>query len=222
MPGAIKNLVKKSLNPFIAAGIVCVVCSGFWLIGAGHWYALWPAVMAFVASPILFPLLMIPAGFCAGVMMATEKKYPYASRLFAALSFMWFVTLMAGYTAWSFAVVLPYIINDAEMLVPGVVWGIAAGLTPWALFATRDRETVFFTGLVYMAAVVAAVLFPLSLSYALGTMQIFWFYWLALGVMVGLQSLYEKLFVKPEVAPAPPAEAQAEDAPQISAANEEK
>jgi len=211
MSGRIKKLVKQGLNPFIAAGIVAVVCSGFWLIGAGHWYALWPAAMAFVASAILFPIMMIPAGFCAGVMMVTEKKYPYVSRFFAALSFMWFVTLLAGYTTWSFGMVMPYIRGDAEVLVPGVVWGIAAGLTPWALFATRDRETVFFTGLVYMAALVAVVLFPLSLVYMLDLFLVFWIYWLVLGVMVGLQALYEKLFIKPEPVAdtAPPAESPA-------------
>lgn len=211
MSGRIKKLVKQGLNPFIAAGIVSVVCSGFWLIGAGHWYALWPAAMAFVASAILFPIMMIPAGFCAGVMMVTEKKYPYVSRFFAALSFMWFVTLLAGYTTWSFGMVMPYIRGDAEVLVPGVVWGIAAGLTPWALFATRDRETVFFTGLVYMAALVAVVLFPLALVYMLDLFLVFWIYWLALGVMVGLQALYEKLFIKPEPVAdtAPPAESPA-------------
>lgn len=213
MSGRIKQLVKKSLNPFIAAGVAVMLCSGFWMVGAGHWYALWPTAMAFVFSAVLFPLLMIPAGFFAGAMMATEKKYPLAARAFTVLSFAWFVLLLAAYTTWSFSVVLPYIKEDPEVLYPAIAWAISAALTPWGFFATRDRDSVFFTGLVYMATAVAVVLFPLAMHYAIEPYMVLRFYALALGSMVALQALYEKLFIKPEAvlagAQAPEAEVSA-------------
>lgn len=206
MPGPIQNIVKRSLNPFIAAGAVLMLCSAIWMISAGHWYALWPAALAFILSAVLFPLLMIPAGFCAGVMMVTEKAYPVASRVFAVLSFVWFVTLLSGYTSLSFAIARSYILTDAAVAVPAVIWALAAAVTPWAFFATRDRDSVFFTGLVYMTALVGAFLFPLALAYTLTMAQVFWFYWLALGTLVGLQALYEQFLLKPAEETAAPAE----------------
>lgn len=199
MSGPIQNIVKKSLNPFIGVGAVCMICSGIWFITAGQWYALWPASMAFIFSAIIFPLLMIPAGFSAGLMMATKTMYPRASLVFSVLGFVWFFTLMAGYTTLSFSFVRGYINIDPELTVPAVIWAIAAAVTPWAFFATRDRESIFFTGLIYMTALVATVLFPLSLVYALGMSQVFWLFWLTLGALVGLQALYEKYLYKPPV-----------------------
>ena len=65
MSGSIKNIIKKSLNPFIGVGAVCMLCSGIWLIAAGYWYALWPASMAFIFSAFIFPMLIFPASFFA-------------------------------------------------------------------------------------------------------------------------------------------------------------
>lgn len=213
MSGPIHNIVKKSLNPFLGVGAVCMVCSGIWLITAGHWYVLWTASLAFIFSAIVFPLLMLPAGFCAGMMMATERmNYPRTSRIFQTLSFTWLVMLMAGYTTGIFTIAQGYIMMDTSIALPAVIWSIAASVTPWAFFATRDRDSVFFTGLIYMTALVAAVLFPFALKQAWDMMTLFWLFCLVLGSMVGLQALYEKLFHKPVVVPAadaaaPPAEA---------------
>ncbi|MDP2205727.1 MAG: hypothetical protein Q8K65_05415, partial [Alphaproteobacteria bacterium] len=198
MSGPIHNLVKKSLNPFLGVGAVCMACSGVWLITAGHWYVLWTASLAFIFSALIFPLLMLPAGFCAGMMMATEKmNYPRASRIFQTLSFTWLVMLMAGYTTIIFAVAQGYIMMDSSIVLPAVIWSIAASVTPWAFFATRDRDSVFFTGLIYMTALVAAVLFPLALAQGWAMMTLFWLFCLVLGAAVGVQALYEKFFFKP-------------------------
>jgi hypothetical protein len=211
MSGPIHNLVKKSLNPFLGVGAVCMVCSGVWLISAGHWYVLWTASLAFIFSAIVFPLLMLPAGFCAGMMMATEKmNYPRTSRIFQTLSFTWLVMLMAGYTTGILTVAQGYIMMDTSITLPAIIWSIAASVTPWAFFATRDRDSVFFTGLIYMTAGVAAVLFPLALAQGWAMMSLFWIFCLVLGSLVGLQALYEKFFHKPAaeaaVPAAPPAE----------------
>lgn len=210
MSGPIQNIVKKSLNPFLGVGAVCMLCSGVWLITAGHWYVLWTASLAFIFSAIVFPLLMLPAGFCAGMMMATEKmNYPRASRIFQVLSFTWLVMLMAGYTTGIFSIAQGYLIMDTSITVPVVIWSIAASVTPWAFFATRDRDSIFFSGLIYMTAAVAAVLFPLALVQGWDMVTLFWLFCLVLGAMVGVQAICEKIFHKPPAADtpeAPPAE----------------
>jgi len=205
MSGSIKNIIKKSLNPFIGVGAVCMLCSGIWLIAAGYWYALWPASMAFIFSAFIFPMLILPASFFAGMMMATEKMYPRVSLFFQTCSVMWLVTLMAGYTTLSLSMAQGYFIIEPAITIPAVIWAIAAAVTPWAFFATRDRESVFFTGLVYVTGLVAALLFPWALERALDMVQIFWLFWLALGALVGLQALYEKYLHKPAVPAAAPA-----------------
>lgn len=195
--GKIKSIVKKSLDPFIWFGGACMAVSGLWLLYGGQWHALALPIMAFIFSPFIFPLLMIPAGFCAGVMMVTEKQFPRASRVFAGLTFVWFVTLMSGYPV--VALLSTGDAIDAGYGKAALLWALSAGITPWAFFATRDRGNVFFTGLVYMSALAGAVIFPLAAHQAWGLAQIFWSYWLALGVMVSLQALYEKYLFKPPV-----------------------
>ncbi|MDY0008690.1 MAG: hypothetical protein RBS08_03205 [Bdellovibrionales bacterium] len=216
MSGPIQNIVKKSLNPFIGIGAVCMVCSGAWLISDGHWYALWLATMGLILSPVVYPLLMIPGAFCAGVMMATQKLYPRASKVFSVLAFTWFCAVLSGYTVLSFTLIQDYITADPNALVPIVIWAISAAVTPWGFFFARDRENVFFTGMVYMTALVAVIVIPLSLKYGLSGGQLFWIFWASLGTLVGLQALYEKYLHKtPEVeTPLAPAETPAaQDAP---------
>lgn len=217
--GPLQNLVKKALDPFIWMGAAAMAASGLWLLLEGHWFSLWPAAMAFILSPILFPLLMIPAGFCAGVMLVTEKPFPRAARVFIALTFVWFVTLMAGYTFASFLLVHELAVGDT--LIPALVWALSASVTPWAFFATRDRGNVFFTGLVFMTALVGAVLLPLAALYGLSGKQLFWSLWLVLGALVSIEALYEKYFFKPSDAALAAAAAQEKSA-QTSAAPENK
>lgn len=203
MAGTIQNIVKKSLDPVIWFGGLCMLVSGGWLLYEDQWRSMWMAGMAFVMSPFIFPLLMIPAGFCAGVMMVTEKPFPKASRVFAVLTFVWFITLMSGYPVVSLMATGDAI--HAGYKLPAIVWALAAGLTPWAFFATRDRGNVFFTGLVFMSAVTGAVLFPLAAHEKWDMSRLFWTYWLALGVFVSIEALYEKFFFKPPADAAAPA-----------------
>ena len=195
--GRIKSIVKKSLDPFVWFGGTCMAVSGLWLLYEQQWPSLLSAGMAFVFSPILFTVLMIPAGFCAGVMMVTEKRYPIASRISAVLAFVWFVTLMSGYPVASLMGAASAIEHGHTELA--LVWALSAALTPWGFFAARDRGNVFFTGLVFMSAVVGAIVFPLAAHQKWDFSQIFWAYWLGLGALVCLQALYEKFFFKPPV-----------------------
>src|SRR6218665_2339129 len=195
MSGTLKKIIKRSLDPVIWVGGLCMAISAFWLLYADYWRELIPAGMAFVFSPIIFPLMMIPAGFCAGVMMATEKMFPRASRVFAVLTFVWFVTLLSGYPVVSLMLMSDAI--HAGLVTPAIIWALSAALTPWAFFSTRDRDNVFFTGLVYMSVLVGAILFPLAAHEKWGAAQLFWVYWLSLGALVGAEALYEKFFFKP-------------------------
>ena len=205
--GKIKSIVKKSLDPFIWFGGLCMAVSGIWLLYGGQWHALALPGMAFVLSPFIFPLLMIPAGFCAGVMMVTEKQFPRASKIFAALTFVWFVTLMSGYPV--VALLSTGDAIEAGYSRPAILWALSAGITPWAFFSTRDRGNVFFTGLVYLSALAGAVIFPLAAHQAWGVAKIFWVYWLVLGAAVSLQALYEKYLFKPPVNTAAPSDTHA-------------
>lgn len=220
MSGPIQNIVKKSLNPFIGIGAVCMVCSAVWLISSGYWYALWVATMGLLFYSVIYPTLMIPGAFCAGVMMATQKLYPRASKVFSVLAFVWFCTVLSGYTVLSFIFVQSYLIVDATVTVPIVIWAISAAVTPWAFFFARDRENVFFTGMIYMTALVAVIVIPLSLTYGLSGGQLFWLFWASLGTLVALQALYEKYLHKTPEAEAPAAPVETPVVQDVPAAEE--
>lgn len=204
----IQDITKKLLDPLIWAGIAAMVVGGGWLVMEDQWRVLWAGGMGLVASRFIFPFLMIPAGFCAGVMMVTEKRWPVASRIFAALSVLWMVTLLVIYPVTSLTLVGDAL--EAGHVVPAIIWALAAGITPWAFFATRDRASVFFTGLVLMSTLVGAVLFPLAAEGNWRTSSLIYLYWLILAAMVGIEALFEKYFFVPPPVTEPAAENSAE------------
>ncbi len=187
----IAPLIRKGLTPVIYANFALMALSGLWLLSVGAWGALWPGIFILMLSFIVFPLLMLPAAFFAGVMQALAPMNAWASRAAMLASLGYLSVLMALAGALSFHNVEGLTATSAKL--PALVWAVAAGFAPWALFASKDRGNVFFTGVVF-AAQLGAVIAAIAGWYG------FWASFLCIGVfMIAIllaEAFYEEFFLE--------------------------
>ncbi len=185
--------IKKCLTPLIVLGSIAMAISGVWVLLLGHWVPLWPGIVGFLFSLLVFPLLMLPAGFFAGVMQVSAQLYPRVSRVCMLLTFAYFVMMLSGYAIVLFYVASGLINADMPTVWPALIWSVAATVTPWALFATKDRDNVLFTGLLFMLTLSCVWVFPLVPFYGLSIGAAYWLLCVSMGAMLLLQAGYENL-----------------------------
>lgn len=185
--------IKKCLTPLIVLGSIAMIISGVWILLLGHWVPLWPGIIGFLFSSLVFPLLMLPAGFFAGVMQVSAQIYPRVSRAAMLLTFVYFVMMLSGYAMVMFYVASGLITATVPTLWPALVWSVASTVTPWALFATKDRDNVLFTGLLFMLGLSCAIVFPLVPFYGLALGSAYWLLCLGIGTLLLIQAGYEHM-----------------------------
>lgn len=209
------DLTRKALTPLVVVCLLAALGSAAMILQAGHWRLLWLPSLAIMVSPVVFPLVLFPAAFFTGVMQAAGNLYPKVARLCLLLTFGWFISVLAAYQFGIYHLGAGLLEAPNPLRLPMLVWTISIAVLPWAIFATRDRANVLFTGIVYMMVVAALITVPSMVFYAL---PFWWGYGLFCGVMaalLSLQALYERLFMtstaaKPTDAPVVPV---AENAP---------
>jgi hypothetical protein len=149
------ELVKKSLFTLTCAALALAAGSAIWLMTLGTWLPLWPTVLAFSFSPMLFPILLLPAAFLAGIMRLTHEQKPGIARAAQNLSLIYLLLVLSGWAALVFGITSS-LFRDA-MLVPALGWSVAVSCGAWAVFCRNDRDNVFFIALVWMLAAGCAV-----------------------------------------------------------------
>lgn len=174
----------------ISLGVM--VLSGSFIAYHNMLSAVWPAFLALVLSPLVFPFAMLPAGIFAGIMRVVEKSHPRTSKGMMAASVVYLAALFSAYAALAF-MLAPSDRGDVPDSV-FAVFAVAAAAAPWALFAARDRANLFFTGLVYMQ--IAASILTAVLSGVEGFLTPFLGIWVIMLTMLGCQHLYEKFLMK--------------------------
>ncbi len=202
---AFATLIRKSLTPLIYANLAAVVIAGGWLAAQGYVSHIWPAVIALIFSPLILPLYLFPAAFFAGMMQVVSLAYPRLSKFMALFSTLYMVTAFALYCMGT--IYLMYAVMGREPLA-AFFFGVAAGVAPFAILAAKDRDNLFFTGLVWMAKLCSLAVMSLVLLKNIAPWHGFWIFWCLMAAMVGAQALYEKIFMKkPAEVPAvtPPA-----------------
>lgn len=195
---AFSTLLRKSLTPLLAVNLTIMIGAGVLLVVRGYSFAVWQATLAFLASPFLLPIFVLPAAMAAGVMRLMEKAKPGFAKFLGLLSLAWLVALMTFYVVLIFRSVS--VTLDREPLLT-MVYGLGAAIAPWALMAIKDRDNLFFTGLVWMAQVTALALMFLAVRLEWKFWECVQFFGAVMAIMLMLQSLYEKMFMK---AGAPP------------------
>ena len=158
-----------------------------WMVALGHWRSVWVGIVALPLSIPVFPFLIFPAAFFAGLISITRGR---TSKVMQFLSMACLVAVLAAWTAASFTLMSSWFLSTAK--IPALLFSVAAAVTPWAMFAAKDRGNVMFTLLVFYMAVAAAALcfFDARLSFAYS----FLFSAAVIGVFAGAQAWLESRF----------------------------
>lgn len=171
--------------PLVGLNCGIMFLSGAWLIIEGGIGIVWPAFLGLMLSWFVFPFLLAPAGILAGIMRVLAHSHPRTAKGMAVASMAWLAFVLSLYVTGSIAF--------STLSAAGILYGISAGIAPWALFNLKDRSNLFFTGLVLMTELAAIVFTVLNVSYGPTS---FWgglasIFGLVL-LMLGLQALYER------------------------------
>ncbi|HEX2753755.1 MAG TPA: hypothetical protein VHP34_11750 [Alphaproteobacteria bacterium] len=189
-------LTRKALMPLIVICLIAAVGSAGMILFTGTWYPLWPPVLAIMLSPLIFPILLVPAAFFSGVMRVAQALYPNVARICILLTFGWFIGVLSLYAFMVMHLSQSLMVPGEATRLPALVWTIAIAVLPWAIFATRDRENILFTGMVFMMLVAATVSLSLVFFFIVPFWAGYWIFCGLMAVMLSLQALYEHFFIK--------------------------
>lgn len=201
-------LLSRSLTPLVILGTGGMLASAAVVAVAGGIAYVWPAFLLLVLGPLLFPLLLLPAGLMAGLWHIMQANRKWFVRVFAAGSIAYIAALLSftvAFMAWQ-ATRMP------AMASQSFVWMfvITAGVAPWAVFCLRDRGNQLVIMMLWMQVAAALLLLPLLVVGMLGVSGYGFSVWGLIIVMLLVQNLREKSQI---ASAAPPAEAEAETAP---------
>lgn len=191
---SVSALVKKSLTPLIALNGVGMAVGGIWLLFYNALGSMWPAVIALMVSPFVFPLLMFPAAFGAGIARVMEPVKPRLAKAMLVAGIGWLVLLFTSYVMLSFDLVSQLMMYQ-ESLLPALIWAISVGVLPWAIIAAKDRDNIFMTGLVLMTEAVSIFVAWAAVFWSLRFWHAYWLFLALLATCVALQAAYEALFL---------------------------
>jgi hypothetical protein len=187
----VSALVKKSLDWILWTDLACMVVGGLFMLYGGSLSGAWPGFLGLVMGPLLLPFILLPAAILAGLMNMLGKNNPRAERIFQTLSVLYLVSAMAGYET-----LIYWTLSGAHPKNAAIIFALGAGIAPWAAHARQDRENLFYTGLIIMMQVAAIVLDAVNEIFRLKDFELkFLIIWGTMLVLVGLQVVYEKMFL---------------------------
>lgn len=156
----------RSLVPLVTIAGACLLASAGVFTLDGHLGVVWPAFLLVMLGPLLFPFILFPAGLMAGLWNAFHGKGKAIVRVFAVASVGYLALVMSATLAVMAALATNLPVDSmrffAEMFV------VAGAVTPWAVFALRDRNNQLFILLVWSLAIVGALLLPLKMMGVFG------------------------------------------------------
>ncbi len=195
------QLVRKSLPVLLYTNLVIAAGAGVWLAFTGYVTVVWPLILALLLSPLLFPFFLVPLGLFAGSARIISGSMPLVAKILNVLSVIYLALVLSGYSMICFRVVYDAVMQAP---LPAGIFGVAIALAPWALLGMKDRENVFFAGLIWMTEVTAIAVMAAMASYGWDLGYSFWVFWATLLVLLGAQAGYEALFMKQKPAVTPP------------------
>jgi len=176
--------------------LIAAMASGVLILLTGIWAPLWPSVLGVMLSPLVFPVLLVPAAFLSGVMRIAQAAYPKVARVCMLLAFGWFIGVFGFYAFFVVHMNLSLGAPEAATRLPALVWTIAMAVLPWTIFAAQDRDNLLFTGMVLMMFAAAAVTTPLVFFLIVPYWTGFWIFCGLMATMLSLQALYEHFFLQ--------------------------
>ncbi|MDE1153143.1 MAG: hypothetical protein PW788_11455 [Micavibrio sp.] len=202
---SVSGIVRALQSPLLYTNLLIAAGTGVYFALTGYVTLVWPFIVGLLFSPIVLPLLLTPVGLFAGMAHILSQQKPGIARILNILSVGTLVTAMTG------TVVLTLRLVYAVALVQplAAVFGAAIAIAAWALLGMKDRQNLFFTGMLLMLQITTIGIAYGMVTQEWDTTMTFWSFWVAMVAMVLLQTAYEAMFIKPVAAAAPAAQAPA-------------
>lgn len=179
----------RSLVPLVTIAGTCLLASAGVFALDGHLGVVWPAFLLVVAGPLLFPFILFPAGLMAGLWNAFHGKGKAIVRFFAVASVGYLALVMAATLALMAA--LAANLPAASMRFFAEMFVVAGAVTPWAVFALRDRNNQLFIMLVWSMAIAGVLLLPFKMAGMFGAFGYGGAAWCAIMLVMLAQHLRE-------------------------------
>lgn len=160
-------LMVRSHVPLVIIAGVCLLASAGVLGVDGHLGVVWPAFLLVIMGPLVFPFILFPAGLMAGLWSAFHgKKKKAIVSIFAVGSVAYLALVMAATLALTAS--LATAVTSPSMRLFAETFVVVGAVTPWAVFALRDRYNQLFLMLVWSLLLVSLLLLPLKIAGLLG------------------------------------------------------
>lgn len=202
---SLSDLIKKALTPLLAVQVLTMTVCGVVMLFDGSIMYVMPFFILLILSPIVYSILLAPAGIFANIMQATSRIFPRFSSVMMGVTLCYILAALTATAAVTFAWIVPAM--HGKMFVIGLIFGVVAAPAPWAVFALKDRDTVLFTALVlFMQAgmVVMAIVGVVLMRWPVGLLMYknAALLYCVMGVLVYFYNKHEGRFL--QAAPAPP------------------
>ncbi|MBI1214430.1 MAG: hypothetical protein GC185_01265 [Alphaproteobacteria bacterium] len=156
MQKTLTGFLRKTLTPLISLQLLVMTVSGIVLAWQGSIMYVMPFILALVMAPLVYPLLLWPAGVFANIMNVTSAALPRFSSFMLGVTVCYILALFTATAILTFYWISPAMQGD--MFYVALVFGAVAAAAPWAAFALKDRQNVFFTALVLFLQIGLAVM----------------------------------------------------------------
>lgn len=164
------SLLVSSLTPLVVISGVCLLASGSVFMLEGAIATVWPAFLLVMLGPLVFPFILFPAGLMAGLWNALHGSKRAVVRVFAVASVTYLAFVMAatlGFLA-MLATGLPGAGGASSLRFFAEMFVVSGAVTPWAVFALRDRSNQLFILLVWAQALAGTLALPLKMAGIVG------------------------------------------------------
>lgn len=181
---ALYTFLKKSLFPLIAFSCAGMALCGLWVSVADAPSRAGIGLLGILTYWILFPLLLVPAGMAARIMIVMEQQMPRLSKCMAVVSAGWVFGMLSLYMTFS--------LHFAGTTLAGYAFGLFAGIAPWALLTLKDRDNAFFIGVIWTCFILGAVAGYVRMQMGYGFWQTFGILAAMMWTFALIQSRLEK------------------------------
>jgi hypothetical protein len=193
---SLKSIVTRFHKPLFAINLAMLAVSAAWLSDFSQWQVMWIGVVMLLFSPMIIPLILLPAGIFSHFMTVYHAMNdPRRERHMFVLSLGYIILFLALWCAGIFDYVMQNVSPRAAE--PAVLWADAAAMAPLLWWSSRDTNNIFILLLVQSAQLgvigLAAVWLwhgpiPFGLMFPGFTVY--------LAAVATVQGLYEKRLVK--------------------------
>lgn len=144
---SLKSIVTGLQKPLFALNLAGMAVSAAWLTSVGQWQVMWLGVAMLLFSPMIIPLLLMPAGIFSHFMSVYRSVNNHKrERLMFVLSLAYIILFLALWCTGIFDYVAQNVAPQAAQ--PAALWSCAAAIAPLLWWSSRDMNNTFILLLV--------------------------------------------------------------------------